>query len=131
MSKQVWLIIVIFTFFCSTWIMLHKYCMKNNKLIQNIETFISEEKQKYVVNYENPQKSKYPKDIQKQKVDESGNIAHLSHNISSPECCPSTYSTDRGCICMEDKQKENIINRGSNNVGKDMYSENSGLYQDI
>lgn len=24
----------------------------------------------------------------------------FTHNQASPECCPSTWSTDRGCVCM-------------------------------
>lgn len=30
----------------------------------------------------------------------------FAHNQSSPECCPSTYTTDMGCICMTDAQKK-------------------------
>lgn len=30
----------------------------------------------------------------------------LSHNKSSPGCCPSTFSTSTGCICMTENQKK-------------------------
>lgn len=32
----------------------------------------------------------------------------------SPKCCPSTYSTDKGCACLTDKTKKLISGRGSN-----------------
>lgn len=30
----------------------------------------------------------------------------FAHNQSSPDCCPSVYSTDRGCVCMTENQKK-------------------------
>ena len=42
--------------------------------------------------------------------------AMFKFNRSSPECCPSTYSTSSGCVCLTDKQKNYIShNRGNNN----------------
>lgn len=38
----------------------------------------------------------------------------LAHNQSSFDCCPSTYSTDKGCVCLTDKQREMINGRGGN-----------------
>lgn len=32
----------------------------------------------------------------------------------SPKCCPSTYSSDRGCACMTPEAKELISGRASN-----------------
>lgn len=32
----------------------------------------------------------------------------LSHNQHRPECCPSTYSSDRGCLCMTNDQVKMI-----------------------
>ena len=41
--------------------------------------------------------------------------AMFKFNRSSPECCPSTYSTSSGCLCLTDKQKNYIsYNRGHN-----------------
>ena len=37
----------------------------------------------------------------------------FAYNKYSPACCPSTYSTSRGCICMTDEQKKFINNRGN------------------
>ena len=33
-----------------------------------------------------------------------------------PECCPNTYSTDRGCACTTQKQNGYLVTRGGNNV---------------
>lgn len=38
----------------------------------------------------------------------------MAHNQSSPDCCPSTFSTSRGCVCLTDKQKQFIGSRGGN-----------------
>ena len=38
----------------------------------------------------------------------------FAYNKSSPECCPSTYSTSTGCICTTKNQREYINQRGNN-----------------
>ena len=38
----------------------------------------------------------------------------FTHNQVSPKCCPSTYSTDRGCVCLTQKQRNHINSRGGN-----------------
>lgn len=38
----------------------------------------------------------------------------FAYNRSSPECCPSTYSSSRGCVCMSDAQRDYINKRGTN-----------------
>ena len=38
----------------------------------------------------------------------------FAYNKSSPECCPSTYSTSNGCICTTKNQREYINQRGNN-----------------
>lgn len=35
------------------------------------------------------------------------------------ECCPSTYSNDRGCMCMEEQQMEVFGTRGFNSDNVD------------
>lgn len=41
--------------------------------------------------------------------------AIFKFNKSSPECCPSPYSTSSGCICLTKEQKHYIsANRGNN-----------------
>jgi hypothetical protein len=43
----------------------------------------------------------------------------LAYNQSAPECCPSTYSTDRGCVCTTPAQRK-WIGRGGNWKGGKM-----------
>lgn len=38
----------------------------------------------------------------------------FAHNQVSPKCCPSTFSTDRGCVCLTQKQRDLINGRGGN-----------------
>jgi hypothetical protein len=39
----------------------------------------------------------------------------FSRSYASPECCPSTFSTDRGCICSSDQLRKYIgEERGGN-----------------
>ena len=37
----------------------------------------------------------------------------FSYNKCSPECCPSTFSCDHGCICTNKKQRHFINSRGT------------------
>lgn len=37
----------------------------------------------------------------------------MAYNRSSPECCPSTFSSSRGCVCLTQEQS-NFINRRGN-----------------
>jgi len=39
----------------------------------------------------------------------------FARSYSSPECCPSTFSTDRGCVCTTPEQRKYVgQNRGNN-----------------
>jgi hypothetical protein len=39
----------------------------------------------------------------------------FSRNISSPACCPSTFSTSNGCVCTTPQQRDLIgVRRGNN-----------------
>ena len=38
----------------------------------------------------------------------------LKNNVSSPDCCPSTYSDSMGCICTTNEQREMVNRRGRN-----------------
>ena len=38
----------------------------------------------------------------------------FANNISSPACCPSTFTTSTGCLCTSKKQRDFIISRGKN-----------------
>lgn len=39
-------------------------------------------------------------------------LSMFAYNNVSPYCCPSTYSTDRGCVCMTPQQYKYINTRG-------------------
>jgi len=39
-------------------------------------------------------------------------MAMFAYNNVSPYCCPSTYSSDRGCVCMTPQQYNFINSRG-------------------
>ena len=47
------------------------------------------------------------------KCDGPKSMFMFAYNKYSPACCPSTYSTSRGCICMTDNQKRFINSRGN------------------
>ena len=38
----------------------------------------------------------------------------FAKNQAHPRCCPSTYSTDRGCVCLTKEQKKFLTRRGGN-----------------
>jgi hypothetical protein len=38
----------------------------------------------------------------------------FAQNQVRPECCPSTYSSDRGCVCTTESQRNLIAGRGGN-----------------
>ena len=44
--------------------------------------------------------------------DSPNRLFMFSNNISSLDCCPSTYSTDQGCVCTTDEQRNFIMSRG-------------------
>lgn len=46
----------------------------------------------------------------------------FSRSISSPVCCPSTYSTDRGCVCTTDYQRKFIGERRGRNRDNEDYN---------
>ncbi len=41
----------------------------------------------------------------------------FAYNQCRPECCPSTFSCDRGCLCTDPTQTEFINKRGNNHQG--------------
>lgn len=46
----------------------------------------------------------------------------LAESVSSPDCCPSTFSTDRGCVCTTPLQRKYIGEmRGSNKTYENYY----------
>lgn len=77
----------IFIFIFGTLMFIQKNIIKNKQTIDNLEHFIENEIPSYFTN----------KPI-------------------SPECCPSTYSTDRGCVCLNDEDKNVIYTRGGTSL---------------
>jgi hypothetical protein len=59
--------------------------MKNIKTIDNLEHFIENEIPSY-----------------------------FKDKRISQGCCPSTHSTDRGCVCLDEKDKQSIYKHGNN-----------------
>lgn len=45
----------------------------------------------------------------------AGELDMLASTKFKPECCPSTYSTASGCVCLIDQQKIFLSQRGGNN----------------
>jgi hypothetical protein len=41
----------------------------------------------------------------------------LANNRSSPNCCPSTFTTSTGCMCTTKEQRDFISSRGNNDPG--------------
>lgn len=85
---------------------------KNCKKIKQIETFIQDEV------FIAKKKLYHPFDPLNLKIHE-GNFSH--------SCCPSTYSTDRGCLCVNKEQNELFLTRGMNRTGEN-YTK---LYEEI
>ena len=44
----------------------------------------------------------------------------LAHNQVDPSCCPSTFSTSTGCVCLTDAQKQ-LVNKRWGNRSRDLY----------
>ena len=41
-------------------------------------------------------------------------LSMLGENRVSPDCCPSSYTTSNGCVCLTNEQLDDIRNRGGN-----------------
>jgi hypothetical protein len=63
-------------------------------------------------------------DVELPTVDGSPDTPHsmnmFAYNKVAPECCPSTYSTDMGCVCQTDKQIDFVAYRGQRNAMGDI-----------
>ena len=57
------------------------------------------------------------------KKDSPKKMFLFAHNRSSFDCCPSTYSDDRGCVCTTNAQRNFITTRGGNKT--------TGIYHDF
>lgn len=45
----------------------------------------------------------------------------LAHNQVSADCCPSTFSSDKGCVCLTGAQRNLLQARGGNRQAPDEY----------
>jgi hypothetical protein len=46
----------------------------------------------------------------------------FSKSFASPDCCPSTFSTDRGCICTSDQLRAFVGEKRGNNQTYNNYN---------
>tara|TARA_B100001123_G_C15299338_1_gene1020447 strand:- start:592 stop:990 length:399 start_codon:yes stop_codon:yes gene_type:complete len=45
----------------------------------------------------------------------SDSMFYFANNVTSLDCCPSTYSTDTGCVCTTEQQRKFIGQQRGNN----------------
>ena len=62
-----------------------------------------------------------PDGMDKPSLDGSDQTKDISNfvfnqNVSSPDCCPSIYSSSTGCVCANKKQTQFIQSRGGNST---------------
>lgn len=50
-----------------------------------------------------------------------GQLAMFYDNKSSPDCCPSTYSTSTGCVCATSEQMKYLNTRAGNRTLNTQY----------
>lgn len=45
---------------------------------------------------------------------DSNKLMLMVGNKTSPDCCPSAFNTDTGCVCLSDQDKSLFASRGGN-----------------
>jgi hypothetical protein len=50
------------------------------------------------------------------EADKSNEIMFLVGNKVDQECCPSTFNTDTGCVCLSEHDRDLMGHRGGNRV---------------
>lgn len=45
---------------------------------------------------------------------EGNQLRVLEENRTSPECCPSQFTTDMGCVCLSEQDRTHFASRGGN-----------------
>ena len=48
------------------------------------------------------------------RILEDENLFDFDENKKGPECCPSAFVSDEGCICVTEEQKKLFASRGTN-----------------
>ena len=54
------------------------------------------------------------------KKDSPRSMFAFTYNQCHPDCCPSTYTCDHGCVCTTEQQRKFLNSRGANRT-KDIY----------
>ena len=86
----------------STLCMMNTYVKDNNVKIQKIEHFIEHEKTLQV-------------DLKTKGLKKFEKVNSMFENKKfSLGCCPSTYSTDKGCLCLDSEVEKSMNTRGQN-----------------
>lgn len=49
-----------------------------------------------------------------QNIPAATNMSMLNENRVSADCCPSTYTTSNGCVCLANEQLQLMKSRGGN-----------------
>ena len=98
------LILIIILFNC-----LHK-TSENFGIFKSFDT--NEIKDTGNIFYENSSLNYKDVEIKDLPYDTNTKLSIFSENECKPECCPSQYSCDRGCICLTENQKK-YLNRST------------------
>jgi hypothetical protein len=83
---------------------------------------VSRKEEPFIVNQQivddNRLKHRCVADITLQAVNSypRNSIDFLGESIFRPECCPSTYTTSSGCLCMFARENELLWTRGGNRI---------------
>jgi len=48
------------------------------------------------------------------QADDPNKLMFLVGNSVNTECCPSTFNTDTGCVCLTEQNKAQMASRGGN-----------------
>ena len=47
-------------------------------------------------------------------ADKSNELMYMVGNKVDPECCPSAFNTDTGCVCLTEQDRDLMAHRGGN-----------------
>ena len=50
------------------------------------------------------------------QADNTNQLMFLVGNKVDPECCPSSFNTDTGCVCLSEQDRDLMGHRGGNRV---------------
>lgn len=93
--------------------------LSNNKLVSNNELMIYQGVQGPIQNMVSDDSALSGPNVDGDP-DSPQRLFMFANNEASLNCCPSTYSTDRGCVCTTEKQDQFIRRRGFNNSAQNV-----------